>query len=409
MEPRTAQRTPGRRIRVRIVGALALLVPTTFFAGAAASASDACTIKGTSASETIRGTPNRDVICAGSGNDIIYGLGGDDLIYGGRGDDTIYGGDGDDDLRGLAGDDVIYGEAGQDQIGGHRGDDQLYGGDGEDTLSGSEGNDLLVGEYGVDYLWGGQGEDVLYGGLLDPQDPAIDDAAGNVLGGGAGWDTIHGANGNDVIYFGPDGGFANGGPGDDRIVGPYTTTDEDSNVIMFGGPGNDVLIASNAGTGQGRGLPDNIVSANGDSIHNLFSGGGGIDRVHASKQNDFVDDVVGFVSGGDGNDTIFNVAGRVRGGDGDDTITGRTEPGVGLAADYLDDFGGDQGDDILVAPRPNSILRGGPGSDVLDALGWTTVEVWAGSDEDVDEIRGVVNENRCLAGPEDNIEGLCTP
>lgn len=404
----------GHRRLFKCAAVFALVTPTIFLGAADASAGNPCTIKGTDASETIRGTSGADVICAGGGNDIIYGLGGNDLVYGGRGHDTIYGGDGDDDLRGLSGNDTIYGGDGNDRVAGNKGDDRLLGGLGQDTITGSFGNDTLIGEYGSDYLWGGAGEDTLIGGLEDPATPEQDDGAPNVLGGGPGWDTLIGANGNDVLYFGPDGGFASGGPGDDRIIGPSKVTEVDSNVLMYGGPGNDVLLANAAGEGVGRGLPLELVNEGGPTVHNVLVGGGGIDRVHGSEFNDYIDDVVGFVQARAGDDIIVNMVGRARGGDGDDTITGRTQPHDDIDFDgtdvgVIDDFGGQDGDDTLVAPGPATILRGGAGADRLDAQAWDTVEVWSGSDTDIDQISGVVNANRCFARDEDKVEGLCTP
>jgi Ca2+-binding RTX toxin-like protein len=77
------------------------------------SASQPCTIHGTSASDSITGTSGDDVICVGGGDDQVSGLGGRDVLIGGSGRDLLLGGEGSDLLLGDQGSDSLRGEGGQ--------------------------------------------------------------------------------------------------------------------------------------------------------------------------------------------------------------------------------------------------------------------------------------------------------
>lgn len=391
---------PGALVVAEPPGALAVAEPSGALAVAAG-----CTIWGTYRDDELTGTEGPDVICAFGGDDIIYGLGGDDIVYGGPGDDEIHGGPGDDVLRGKQGSDRLFGDAGNDDLGGTDGDDFLDGGEGDDLLNGADGDDVLLGGLGKDRLFGGLGEDVLFGGF-DPDDVLSgavlsQDQSANVLGGGAGWDRLIGASGDDFLYFDVDGGYADGRAGDDRIVGPPSSKTEDDHVIMFGGEGDDLLIANRAGDGTGREIPSTTTGEAKHSISNYFDGGGGQDMVFGSASNDFIDNVDGFVDAKEGNDTILNAGGRVVGGEGDDYLSGSDHP--------RSEFIGGPGADTVIAPGHYSTIRGGTGPDVLDAKGLGSITIWPGSGDDVDEIRNVVHSDQCYGAEEDIVKGLCTP
>ncbi len=320
-----------------------------------------CNIIGTNGDDFLEGTDGPDVICGFRGNDIINGLGGDDVIYGGPGHDSIQGGDGSD---------IIYGE------------------DGNDTLSGNAGSDRI---------WGGRGEDLLYAASADLLNS---DSSPNLLGGGPGWDHLSGSAGDDILYLGTDGGVASGNAGDDRLIGPSGAKSADNHVVMFGGPGDDLLIANRAGEGSGRDVPE-LTPQTSDRISNYLNGGGGNDRVYGSPWDDYIENVNGFVDAKEGNDTMIQVIGLVLAGEGNDYVSGTD----GFGSEYI----GGAGDDQLFAPGDNSTLRGGLGADKLTAGDFSNIEIWPGTDEDIDQIIDVNNADRCRAGANDVVIGLCTP
>ena len=125
--------------------------------------------------------------------------------------------------------------------------DLLKGDQHGEDLYGLLGNDTLLGLGGEDELWGGPGDDVLLGG------------AGN--------DKLYGGPDNDVLSDGTGRNELRGGDGDDVLVGTgnmFGGTGEDTLIAtgrakVWGGPGADILI----GPGYGNVMynlttPDNL-------------------------------------------------------------------------------------------------------------------------------------------------------
>lgn len=90
-------------------------------------------------------------------------------IIGTNASETLYGTPEDDYIDGKGGNDTIYGLAGNDTLLGGEGNDTIYGGDGDDYLDGGNGSDRLIGDNGNDtlvagpqggWLQGGKGNDV---------------------------------------------------------------------------------------------------------------------------------------------------------------------------------------------------------------------------------------------------------
>ena len=153
-------------------------------------------------------------------------------------------------IYGTAGADTLLGDAGSDIIRGNEGDDLLYGdglagpfpaifpepGSGipidANTLIGGAGNDTLYSGYGADLADGGIGDDLVVGyGVLADDNPirsaqARDGDGADTLSGGAGNDTLLGGGGADVLR---------GGTGDDLLVGG-TGAD-----VLTGGGGADIF------------------------------------------------------------------------------------------------------------------------------------------------------------------------
>lgn len=174
----------------------------------------------------------------GMGRDSLYGSWGQDRIFGEDGDDLILGDGSGDGVKGAA--DWIDGGAGNDTIeadgpeGGRSAADTIFGGDGDDTIL-SDG-----GEGAADIIDGGAGDDVIYTG--GGNDHADGGAGNDILLGGDGGegaaDTLLGGDGRDILIG--DGGGArdgnaagadqlSGGAGEDIIIsGLYLPPDTDA-------------------------------------------------------------------------------------------------------------------------------------------------------------------------------------
>jgi Ca2+-binding RTX toxin-like protein len=188
-------------------------------------------------------------LLGGQGNDTLRGGSAGDELFGGDGDDFLAGGPGDDWIDGGDGGDLIYGESesppnqtvrnefmGSDTIFGGAGNDVIYGdsdgGEGAaDWIDGGDGDDLIFGDGaegaldGNDTIYGGAGNDVIYGDM--------DGAEGAA-------DELYGGDGDDVIYTGGGDDFADGGAGDDVLIGGDGA--EGAADTLLGGEGRDILI-----------------------------------------------------------------------------------------------------------------------------------------------------------------------
>lgn len=90
----------------------------------------------------------------------IIGTDASEILYGTPEDDYIDGKGGNDTIYGLEGNDTLLGGAGSDSIFGGEGDDYLDGGEGYDFLYGDDGNDTLVAGPQGGWLQGGKGNDI---------------------------------------------------------------------------------------------------------------------------------------------------------------------------------------------------------------------------------------------------------
>ena len=163
---------------------------------------------------------------------------------------------------------------------------------------------------------------------------------------------------------GPDGGYINGGGGNDSITG------SDNDDGLLGGTGNDVIY--------GRGGSDTV------------SGDAGNDRVFLGDGDDFYtpDDTSAntagedVVHGGAGNDLISDLRGSntLYGDQGRDTLVAFDD--MNVSGDYLaesergttDTLSGGFGNDLL-AGDDGDVMTGGAGSDAF----------WVVDDEDHDQ------------------------
>ncbi|MEM9645555.1 MAG: hypothetical protein AAF989_11240, partial [Planctomycetota bacterium] len=205
------------------------------------------------------------------------------------------------------GDDVVDAGAGFDIAFGGGGNDEIDGGDGSGYLDGGAGDDIVRGGSGVDVIRGGQGDDALEGGF------GID-----LLFGDEGTDDLRG-----------DGGDANA-PGGHQTFGQQ----------LFGGPGNDTLLAF---------APTTDVALESTYFGDRLDGGPGIDLLRGNLRKEVL-----------------------LGGPGDDTLSGDRLQGA---------YGLRQGDDPLLSGA-DDVLRGGGGDDQLFGHGGNDA-LWGGADTDI--------------------------
>ncbi len=200
--------------------------------------------------DSLSGTPEADLIRGHAGDDRVDGLAGDDSLYGGAGDDHLTGGPGDDRIAGGAGDDTILGDGAFGPVPPLDPPGPLPVGN---LLLGGAGDDSIIAGWGSDTAQGGAGDDTILGCGSGFPSPAGFDAflrgdGADLLAGGAGRDLIDGGGGNDTIL---------GGPGDDTLTGGYGAD------LLAGGRGADVFafrrhdpFLSSFDTGRGEGNRD---------------------------------------------------------------------------------------------------------------------------------------------------------
>ena len=295
-----------------------------------------------------------------------------------------------------------------------------------------------AGRYASSQVWFGSN------GVIMEGDPIVVEGR-NDLTGGSGNDVLYGAPGTTTFIYGLDGNdtiigpedlMASGGDGDDFIIGGLTvnargsgnyliewqkklanasdlSADElhklfnytDGECTMYGGAGNDTLVALNnqnhelygddtmvnSGTGN-----DLIVAGDGD---NLVYGGGGDDRiflgdgqntVYGGSGNDYIevgDNYLSQIDAGSGNDTIV-LAGDIEsldGGEGNDFVSfENSTKGLDIYLDNLfnvEAVGGTFYDDTMIGTSHNDYFDGLYGNDLLrGGLGNDTIFGNAGND-----------------------------
>lgn len=305
--------------------------------------------------------------------------GGPIVLDGGDGDDLIGGGPAAEVLRGERGADVLDGRGGNDSLVGGPGNDVLLGGAGDDTLTSGLGSDVVIGGTGADAasyasrtervivdidgvaddggtqekdnvrqdverVIGGSGDDMLTanaaGSTLDGSagnDRLIGRGGADTLLGGPGPDRLEGAGGADWLEGGASDDLLEGGPGSDRIEG---TSGSDR---LYGGAGADHLF--------------------GDDEQAPRDDRGEIDRLYGEDGNDKLVGGGTFISTSD-----VRHRNILRGGAGNDELIGSVPPRH-LSYNDLD---GGPGNDVLSAlGDPSPKLSGGSGNDLLSAFDGT--------------------------------------
>jgi len=288
------------------------------------------------------------------------------ITIGGTGDFTVYANGGDDSVDGSLLDAgaaaTIYGGAGNDAVVAG-----AVGVDADLTVFGGEGVDSI--EVVTD------GEAVIYGGTgeVDP-----DDGDDEINFAGTGTFAVYANGGNDSVFGWLQGGAQAaifGGVGDDAIIAvglpfaaeiPPDLSLQDVDLTLYGGEGQDLIIAATNGTAE------------------IYGGTGEVDPEDGA-------DVIGFLGAGEftvyangGTDVVLGVGqgdegkADVHGGVGDDNVV--------LLAPNFDDLSGvidvigealDGIEEIDLQEQVSEFLSGLNLSDLLDGLPVPPKEVLA--------------------------------
>lgn len=346
------------------------------------------------ADDTLNGNAGNDTLAGGAGNDTINGGADSNTLKGGHGNDyitsagidTIDGGPGFDNVfldrhtsaTGLTldmqdpsqvstmsdGSTLIHveqisfqGGTGSDTVSGTDLNDNLRGSDGDDVFSGRGGNDTLEGDGGTNTLIGGNGNDYL---------------------NSSGVDTVKGGGGDDTAaldYHTAVAGLTFNMTDTSAVttlVGDGTTVTDVERFDITGGSGNDNINLSGShddNTFDGGGGNDVLKGGSGSDTFqrsdgdDTFNGGKGYDEVDYSYAPTGV--TVNLASGtvtGDGTDTLKSIE-EVDGTYYNDTLIGSSQ------SDYFRDYSG------------NNTIKGGGGSDRIDANGQNTILGGSGDDD----------------------------
>lgn len=225
-----------------------------------------------------------------------------------------------DVLTGSAGADALYGLAGDDQLNAGGGNDFLDGGQGADQMTGGAGNDIYVVDDSGDRVFESFGE-------------GLDTVLVGFRAGQATTSFTLGANIEDAVAT----GFTSQLTGNSAANNLRVDANSEVAVFLSGLDGDDTLTLGKKGGGADGGNGNDVLI--GALGNDQFSGGAGDDRMHAYGGNDALRGGAGrdFLDGGDGNDELYGDDGndRLRGGAGNDVLFG----GRGADSFIIDTFG----------------------------------------------------------------------
>lgn len=240
----------------------------------------------------------------------------------------------------------------------------------------------------------------------------------DVIVGLAGSDTIFGGAGDDIICGGADHDHLNGGAGNDRLYGgmdALVVTDDELDRIgdeLRGGPGNDVLRPGHDPRPADEVFPDSYLfddalrAVHVDLAAGTATGEGDdhFDGDHVAVVGSQYGDVI---RGTDGPDHLNGGPGPdvIRALGGDDRVVGDSGRQVRHENDRL--YGG-PGQDDLSAERGEDVFHGGPGADRMDDVGRTADRMYgdAGDDLVVDEIWNVGTQHESGGSGHDHLSLL---
>ncbi|APZ99078.1 hypothetical protein BWQ93_11690 [Sphingopyxis sp. QXT-31] len=271
----------------------------------------------------------------------------------------ILGTDGPDTITGSAEDEEIATGPGKDIVRAGDGNDDVYGGLGDDTLYGEGGNDRLFAELGNDILYGGDGNDYLEGSLELPAN--YDFASVGLPADGRFVNYLYGGAGNDTLIAettGPTGGTGArtthmyGGTGDDIY---YVRFSDQNRIFESPGEGTDRIILmyrDTPGSGTTFYMPANVERLDGVLGTRTVNGVRSSATIVGNELDNSIqtDGELGGVITPTGNMTVLAGAGN------DSVVTGAGN----------DIVFGEAGNDYLSGGIGTDVLIGGAGNDVLD-------------------------------------------
>ncbi|KPF57999.1 hypothetical protein IP88_16630 [alpha proteobacterium AAP81b] len=386
--------------------------------------------------DTLNGGAGNDNLTGGLGRDVINGDAGNDSLLG-TGDAQLFGGDDDDQLRGIgarfaAQPTLLDGGAGNDFLNFTNGGP--FGSANGSILRGGDGNDRIeIDGFGANLVDGGSGDDdILLGSGLS-----------YIITLGAGADVIRMRPENfrptgpvvitdytpgtdriemnfDILFQGWSGAtnpFAEGFFRLDQVGADAVLLRDENGSAVSTGAGfveffrfqNTQIAALTAATFGGfaaDGSPPVGTTVTGTAAAEVLAGSVGGDLVEGLGGNDTLTGNAGddTLNGGDGDDTLNGGIGAdsLRGGAGNDLLQDRDgrfsdqffgEDGndvLRVATSNVIVFGvtirldGGNGDDVIshTATSADSILIGGAGNDTIDANGFGSNIVDAGTGDD---------------------------
>jgi len=251
-------------------------------------------------------------------------------------------------------DDLIYGGNGADRLSGGPGADRLHGGDGADILSGGDGNDLLSGARGADQMAGGTGNDVYY---IGEAGDSVTEAAG---------------------------------AGTDEVRTSLADTSAPANVENM------------------TGLLDTGQTLRGNALGNLFTGGGGADRMVGLAGDDVYRVEAGDIvveKPGEGTDEVRTALAAYALTADVERLVGTSGGGQSLTGNALaNTITGGAGNDRIDGGAGVDEMAGGSGSDVY-FVGQAGDLVVEGANAGTDEVRTALVDSTAPVNVE-NITGL---
>ena len=319
---------------------------------------------------TITGGGGEDTIKGGDANDSIHGGQQNDTIEGGEGNDTLRGGNHNDSLIGGEGDDLLRGENAADTLDGGLGNDTLYGAGNNQSGDNNKWADVFIASPGNDeikdfvfglhelrdsdsYFW------ELENTTFDDDNKTATIPILDENGYPAGETIITVENYDELIKAKEDNenaGFPPVHDLDTKLIYKGSEDGADQFEVLGGSEANTINLESiNEFAGYyilddaryedqsslRNGKPttindDDQLFMDGGSGNDSLTGNNGNDTIHGGDDNDIL-------IGGDGSDSLKGGNGedRIDGGHGNDTMHGGTGGDVFFAStgtDYIEDF-----------------------------------------------------------------------
>jgi hypothetical protein len=305
-----------------------------------------------------KGSRIRTGLAVGGGND-VFTIGGDvpaRIVV------RVNGGGGNDEFCAVSGSSEFAGEV------------TFHGGGGGDNLIGGAGRTFLYGEDGIDILRAGSGYTMLDGGA-DP-DVLSGPSEGPWTRGGGG--LMVGGTGEDVLKVG------NWSTGNWILVGGrLDTAGDQSQNFIYGGKGNDLLVAGDLF--RAGGVPSPAATSGGKAT---MLGGEGDDAIYGSP----FDDVC---LGGNYDNSAFSGVDQIYAGDGTNLITPGNfiqsdDPSIVVASD-TNVAGGVSRSETAVGGTGVDTFRLGVASTMISFRGKSGSDLFDIGTGDISSITGAVS------------------